>query len=566
MTALKQLERWVQLHPELAALSRGRFLKRAMLVLGATREDARSYWRSSQFKRVRLLFKRSRTRAQRRGPSRLEHSIVAPPGSYQIDVIFFETDGTDPPTGLRKALTLIEIYSRRAYMTPIQDSDMDRTIIPAYAKLLQQIKDEHAKVEQEREDLGEELAYAREGRIWSAQWAPNHAPLPPAGINIVSGDNEFEAQSFLEYNHARGIAVLNFVSKYLHNPEQQGGNALGVMDAYAKTIKHMVRTYALANDDMHWSNYLQDVIALYNDTPHSGIKMMTPDWVFRHPDSMWDDMVAKAKRNRQVSEVLEAREHHTEEDVQRVMGQRRRIKVKLAGRLEVGDLVLALKDKPSTLSKGPRQNLDKVFVVHTVLPRLRYQLVEYADLLAHGWTTGDLEWQEQLRPLLRVYTRPELYKLGPEDLDELQGDLGLPVEAYRQAQEDVRRQHRAGNDSDYQPPSDDEAVAPRQAPAVTIDMADYPEKYRADLQRYYTRFAAQPGEELLADLRALRQEHAPKVSPYALADLLRRHRKVFLRMMAMTMALAHKRMGSLRALKAWADVLNQTGPYTSSPP
>jgi hypothetical protein len=48
------IEQYVSVHKELAALSRGRFIKRiaGMPQLRATQEDARNVWKGSKFKRV----------------------------------------------------------------------------------------------------------------------------------------------------------------------------------------------------------------------------------------------------------------------------------------------------------------------------------------------------------------------------------------------------------------------------------------------------------------------------------------------------------------------------------
>lgn len=552
------IQEWVDTHPELAGLSKERFVQRARLRLGLPKEAVLRYWQSSKFKQVRLLFKRTRARAHRREGDKLEPSIVAPPGAYQIDVITFETDSA--PESTRRALVMIEIYTRRAYVVPLNGNDMVHDILPAYQRILDQIKQQYAKVDQQREDLADELAYSKKQRIWSAQWAPAYPPAPAAGIVSVSGDNEFNSKPFVDYNAAHGVTVATFTAKHVHNAERQGGNALGMVDSFVRTIKHMIRTYALSHDNPHWGSYLQDVVELYNDTAHSGLKMLTPNWVFAHPEALWDDMVDKARLNKRIEAMLESGEHYTEDQVHKVMGHKRHLKLKLAGRLEIGDLVLALKDKPSKLTKGPRQNVDQIFVVHTVLPKQRYQLVAYKELIDRGWTVaGNLEWGEQLRPESRIYTRAELYKLSDEDLTGLHGaDLDLPVEAYERAMK-----QRARKDVQYSPhePVEVQPRAPAQVPG-TVDFAQYPERYRAALQRYYDEFTKEPGEDLLAELKSLREDHLPKPTQYALADLLKRHRPTFLRMFALTARLVELKLVSARVFAGWVKAINQTKPYT----
>ncbi|WIA17343.1 hypothetical protein OEZ85_014206 [Tetradesmus obliquus] len=278
----------------------------------------------------------------------------------------------------------------------------------------------------------------------------------------VSGDNEFDAAAFRAFNESKGITLINHVSKYVHNPGVQGGNSLGVIDSFARSIKHMVRTYALSHNNPRWGEYLQDVLGVYNETPHAGLKMMTPDWVFLHPDSMWHDMVAKVELNKRVNAALEASDYHTEDEVRAIMGTRRVHKVKLAGKLALGDMVMVLKDKASQFAKGPRRNLDRIFVVAELMPRLRYRVAEYADLLAKGLSPASDDWIAQVDLLDRVYARPELYKLSPEDLPEDGADLGLSVEEYQQAREHLREQLEEEGDLDD--PEDRDFVAVKEEP------------------------------------------------------------------------------------------------------
>ncbi|WIA38928.1 hypothetical protein OEZ86_005081 [Tetradesmus obliquus] len=190
--------------------------------------------------------------------------------------------------------------------------------------------------------------------------------------------------------------------------------------------------------------------------------MMTPDWVFLHPDSMWHDMVAKVELNKRVNAALEASDYHTEDEVRAIMGTRRVHKVKLAGKLALGDMVMVLKDKASQFAKGPRRNLDRIFVVAELMPRLRYRVAEYADLLAKGLSPASDDWIAQVDLLDRVYARPELYKLSPEDLPEDGADLGLSVEEYQQAREHLREQLEEEGELDD--PEDRDFVAVKEEP------------------------------------------------------------------------------------------------------
>jgi hypothetical protein len=494
--------------------------------LRATKEDAMNFWKGSKFKRVRMLFKRSRTRAQKHGADRLEPKIVSKPGDYQIDVIYFETDGTlhdgaqQKEALLRRALTMVESYTWRAYMESMTGNNMECDIIPAYKRLLERIKGHYEQVATQRQAEGAMLA-SFDG-IPSATWAPNYAAMPRSIVLQVSGDNEFDAAAFRRFNESLDppVALINFVSKYVHNPEAQGGNSLGIIDSFARTIKHMTRTYALSHNNTRWNEYLQDVIGLYNDTPHAGLKMMTPDWVFQHPDSMWDDMMAKVELNKRVDHALRASDHHTKDEVREIMGTRRHYKVKLAGKLAIGDMVMVLKDKASKFAKGPRTNLDRIFVVFEALPRLRYRVAEYADLLAKGLRPSDADWVNQVQPLDRVYARPELYKLSEEDLPEDGQDLGLSLEEYQQAREDLREE--LADDEELDDPEDRDFVAVKEEPdEEEIDevrgggatrrrdkgrdesLQEFPEAYRSAMAKLWDDYEKMSTRELQLTRRGL---------------------------------------------------------------
>ena len=443
-----------------AALSRARFIKHIVKhVPTADRAQARTYWNSSKFKRVRLLFRRTLARLRKPRPDKIEPNIVANPGTYQIDVLYMDTDAQldddaapaqdVAPLRSRMALAMVEIYSRRAYMVPIKGRSIDADILPAYKELLKQVEQHHKDMEEVREEAGLDAVYhATADRplhgLDRTNPFPSFPPLPETVIYGIEGDKEFEPlRSFNDKPlgpstpNDKKIMTDIYVSKWLHNAERQGGDSLGIIDAFARTIKHMVRTYALTQRDTQWKTYLPDLVALYNDSPHSGIHQLTPDFVSLHPGVMWKDMVDKAAHNDKVEDLLkDERPHHTAADVEALQGIRKRYNYTLPGPLKVGDFVMVLQDKQSILTKGPRRNKYQVFVVHTVLRRNRYQVVKLADVKDKQLALTDAQWPGAIEDLVvaRVYAREELYKLSEED--KVNVDDGTVDQELRQADED----------------------------------------------------------------------------------------------------------------------------------
>ena len=448
-----------------AALSRARFINHIVrYVPTADRAHARTYWNSSKFKRVRLLFRRTLARLRKPRPDKIEPFIVANPGTYQIDVLYMDTDAQldedagpaqdSAPLRSRMALVMIEIYSRRAYMVPIKGRSIDADILPAYKELLKQVEQHFEDMEKTREDEGRKLMgkAGHDRPVQGVGHFPSFVPMPETIIYGIEGDKEFEP--LRPFNDQHKIMTDIYVSKWLHNAERQGGDSLGIVDAFARTIKHMVRTYALTHNDTQWKTYLPKVVALYNDSPHSGIHQLTPDFVSLHPMVMWKDMVDKAAHNDKVEDLLkDERPHHTGADVEALQGIRKRYNYRLPGPLKVGDFIMVLKDKQSILTKGPRRNKYQVYVVHTVLRKNRCQVVKLTDVKAKQLALTDAQWPDAIEAVGRVYAREELYKLSEEDkvnVDDgkVEQELRHAVEDYIEARADEEDSYEAADDED----------------------------------------------------------------------------------------------------------------------
>ena len=56
-------------------------------------------------------------------------------------------------------------------------------------------------------------------------------------------------------------------------------NALGIIDRFTRTLKTMIAKHMTANATTNWTNSLQRLTEIYNETPHRGIDNLEPDEV-----------------------------------------------------------------------------------------------------------------------------------------------------------------------------------------------------------------------------------------------------------------------------------------------
>jgi len=83
------------------------------------------------------------------------------------------------------------------------------------------------------------------------------------------------------------------------------GNRLGIIDRFTRTIKTYIQKYMLTHENLKWTEYLHKLIDLYNDTPNSGIKDMTPNEVFEDDLYMEGLHKGQLKYNEDVNESFD---------------------------------------------------------------------------------------------------------------------------------------------------------------------------------------------------------------------------------------------------------------------
>ena len=188
------------------------------------------------------------------------HKITAPAHWYQIDVIKMPPKLKSSNNGIHKFFVAIEIGSRKAFVYPLK-SNKAEDIVAVYEQF---VKDTE--------------------------------------VVCVEGDAEFDAKAFQKFNEDRGIMVITDVAKDDHLTKY--GDKLGIVDAFTKNLKGRIRDYMEANDTPRFIDVLDDIVANYNDTPHSSLEDHTPDDMYDYPGMRTKLRMADVQHNRELDRKI----------------------------------------------------------------------------------------------------------------------------------------------------------------------------------------------------------------------------------------------------------------------
>lgn len=196
------------------------------------------------------------------------YRINAPPRSFQIDVVclpMFKHSNR----GKDKFLILVDILSRKMYAYVLASGTMI-DVLKCYKQFM-----------------------ADCGRIPYA----------------VSGDDFFNHKDFKALNEARNTQVYTSVSKDVHMNGQYKGNKLGIVDRAVRTIKSYLTKHMAKTTDTKWTKYLADIVALYNETPHSSLpNKYSPNEMYKDIGMMIKVYEDNRIHNANVRELIELQE------------------------------------------------------------------------------------------------------------------------------------------------------------------------------------------------------------------------------------------------------------------
>jgi len=220
--------------------------------------------------------------------------IVAPPKTFQID-IFFKHD--------KPFLIFVDILSRKMFIEKLKNRNIEVVL------------------------EGLENIVKKTG-----------------GVNAVESDDEFNKQSIRDLFESQGIRFSSVVSKTEHLSK---GNKLGIVDTAVRTIKKLINKYMDLTDDVKFENSIDDILDIYNSTPHSSLKGNTPD-----------DTYTDIKLQAQL--FKDAQESNS--------------KLDKAIDLDIGDYVRKSLDK-SKFEKEKQSYSKTVYVIHDIVGK-KYQLMD----------------------------------------------------------------------------------------------------------------------------------------------------------------------------------------------
>jgi hypothetical protein len=173
----------------------------------------------------------------------LDLKITAPPQTFQIDIMYVKIG-----TSQKAFLLLVDIMSRKAFCYFISGDPNGTKIVNAYEKFLERVDKIHA----------------------------------------VEGDDEFNSKAFRDINEAKNIRLDTSVANDNHFA---AGNKLGIIDRLVRTLKENISKYRDSVDDRgNYQNMMDNVIGMYNDSPHRALKGKTPNEV-------WGDLKGQKARN-----------------------------------------------------------------------------------------------------------------------------------------------------------------------------------------------------------------------------------------------------------------------------
>ena len=186
--------------------------------------------------------------------------ITGPPRAFQIDQINFE-DMPKQNKGYTKALVLIDILSRKAFVYMMKTFQMRETI------------------ERYKEFL------ATVGHVES-----------------VCGDDAFNNKDFAKLNKERRILVMTGIAKHDHGSY---GNRLGILDRFVRTLKNRVRVHMQLNGPKY-HDAMTGIVDDYNKTLHSSLfkKRQTPNNVFESPEMLTKIRADNANHNKRIKSKM----------------------------------------------------------------------------------------------------------------------------------------------------------------------------------------------------------------------------------------------------------------------
>lgn len=217
--------------PELGLLSKAKLFA-ALKDQGITKKEIDDYLSPKELTQIYAKPQRN-----------VEFKITSPPRSFQIDIALLPKYKKQNK-GIAQFLICVDIISRKAFAYPLANGTMPE-VIEKYKQFVKDAGSDHP-------------------------------------IYKIESDAFFDNAAFRKLNTEQNILVATHVAKDDHITPV--GNRLGIVDRCIRTLKQLIQKHMLSHNTTVWTDKLDDILKLYNDTPHSGIDNETPNSVYDDVD------------------------------------------------------------------------------------------------------------------------------------------------------------------------------------------------------------------------------------------------------------------------------------------
>ena len=179
------------------------------------------------------------------------------PYSYQIDIVKM-TPYKSANKGIEQFLLIVDILSRKAFAYILPSGRME-DVMTKYVPFVDGHSERHKMIG-------------------------------------VSGDDYFSATQFVQFHEERKLKLFTSVAKEDH--AMRGGNKLGIIDRLVRTLKLYLEKRMASADDPKWTGFLDEIVKLYNSTPHSTLvtdekprRCLSPNEAYEDAEFLWSFMV-----------------------------------------------------------------------------------------------------------------------------------------------------------------------------------------------------------------------------------------------------------------------------------
>lgn len=258
--------------PALNLLSRTK-LTAALRQQGVSKSDVDAHFRPKEIDQIFAPYKKLQPL-----------KITAEPYTFQMDIALLPAYKSQNG-GVDKMLVLIDIISKKAYCYPLKSGSMVSVGL-VFVKFFQDLV--------RNEDII---------------------------MTGVQADDAFNNPQFKKTCEDLQVSLVTGVAKDDHIVRNHG-DKLGIVDRFVRTIKLYIQKYMLIHKDLHWTVWLSQLVDLYNDTPHVGLKgadgSTTPNEVFDDADYANALHKGSQRHNRAVAMSFDI---HVGDTVRRLMGR-----------------------------------------------------------------------------------------------------------------------------------------------------------------------------------------------------------------------------------------------------